>query len=322
MAGTPPVRRTLPGTGMSCSGRSAAAADPQNAAATNTELTSRPAPGARNAQLPPDILVDRHLVRAERFLADGDPTAALQTMNEILALHEDHDVVLADDFDFQYAQVAFVAGRTQTAITSLNEPLGAVGREGELYREALELLDSAEGRLEREEAERGRARRRAEAERQRAEAERRRAARWGPRATCSGTARRAPRWWVLPGSAAALGRYEVTVGEYREFASATSGRGGQRLFTPRRWQRRRPLLAEPGLSPDGPPSRDMRGLERGPGVCVLVTSRGAPVRSATTGATDWACRTYSGTWPSGCRPAPWTTVGAVSRPSVSASRGH
>ncbi len=28
---------------------------------------------------------------------------------------------------------------------------------------------------------------------------------------------------VLPGSAVALGRYEVTVGEYREFASATSG---------------------------------------------------------------------------------------------------
>ena len=124
MAGALPVRRTLHGTGMSRSGKSAAAADPQNAAATNTEPTSRPAPGARNAQLPPDILVDRRLVRVERLLADGDPIAALQTMNEIVALHEDHDVVLAGDFDFQYAQVAFAAGRTRTAVTSLTSTSG------------------------------------------------------------------------------------------------------------------------------------------------------------------------------------------------------
>ena len=37
----------------------------------------RPAPGSANAQLPPDILVDRPLLRAER-LADGDLTAALE----------------------------------------------------------------------------------------------------------------------------------------------------------------------------------------------------------------------------------------------------
>ena len=54
----------------------AAEAAPQNAAATNTEPMSRPPPGSANAQLPPDILVDRHLLRAERLLADGDLTAA------------------------------------------------------------------------------------------------------------------------------------------------------------------------------------------------------------------------------------------------------
>ena len=53
-------------------------AAPQNAAATNTEPMSRPPPGSANAQLPPDILVDRHLLRAERLLADGDLTAALE----------------------------------------------------------------------------------------------------------------------------------------------------------------------------------------------------------------------------------------------------
>lgn len=99
----------------------AAEADPRNAAATNTERTARPAPGSANAQLLPDIMVDRHLVRAERLLADGDPAAALEAMNEILVLQVEHDLVLDDDFHFQYAQVAFVAGRTERAIASLNE---------------------------------------------------------------------------------------------------------------------------------------------------------------------------------------------------------
>ena len=95
----------------------------------------------------------------------------------------------------------------------------AAGREGEFYREALELLDAAELRLEREEAERRRARRRAEAER-------RRVARWPPGhvfrdcETC-------PEMVVLPGSAVALGRYEVTLGEYRASASANRDGAGR-----------------------------------------------------------------------------------------------
>ena len=186
-------------------------ADPQNAAATNTEPTSRPAPGS--------------LVRAERFLATGNPTTVLQAMNEILALRHEHDVVLQDDFDFQYAQVAFAAGRTQAAITSLNEYLVAAGRYGK-------LLDSAEVPLEQEAAER----RPVEAERRRAEAARRRAARWPPGhvfrdcQTC-------PEIVVLLGSAVALGRYDVTVGEYRAFAS-TGGGPSQPLL--QRLQRPRP----------------------------------------------------------------------------------
>ena len=180
--------------------------NPQNAAETTT------------VQLPPEILVDRHLLRAERLLADGNPAAALEAMNEILALQDEHALVLQDDFNFQYAQVAYEAGRTEAAISSLNEYLLAAGREGEFYREALELLDSAELRFEREEAERRRARRRAEAER-------RRAARWPPGhvfrdcETC-------PEMVVLPGSLVALGRYEVTLGEYRAFAAAIGGGAG------------------------------------------------------------------------------------------------
>ena len=196
----------------------AAAIEATNAAETNTQQRTHAGGGDGTVQLPPEIMVDRHLVRAERFLADGNPAAALEVMNEILVLRDEHDLVLQDDFNFQYAQVAYEAGRTETAISSLNEYLVAAGREGEFYREALELLDSAELRLEREAAERRRARRRAEAQR-------RRAARWPPGhvfrdcETC-------PEMVVLPGSVMALGRYEVTLAEYRVFAAATGGAGG------------------------------------------------------------------------------------------------
>ena len=201
----------------------------QRALETNIASASRAATGTGNMQLPPEVLLDRHLLRAERLLADGEPAAALEAMDEVLALQEEHDLVLEDGFDFRYAQVAYAAGRTQMAIASLNAYLVTAGREGEFYREALELLDSAEVRLEREAAERRRARRRAEAERRRVEAARRRAARWPPShvfrdcETC-------PEMVVLPGSVLALGRYEVTLGEWRAFVSATGGGDEWRMY--------------------------------------------------------------------------------------------
>ena len=195
-------------------------------------------------QLPPEILVDRHLVRAERLLAAGDADAALEAMNEILALQQEHDLVLADGFRFQQARAAFAAGLTQAAITSLNEYLVAAGREGEFYREALELLDAADLRLEREA--------------QQVEAARRRLARWPP-----GEAFRdcdvCPEMVALPGSRLALGRYEVTVGEYRAFASATGGGGGRGCED--RW----------GNHDDGASWREpvgFRQTDRHPVVCV------------------------------------------------------
>ena len=195
--------------------------------ATGEKLT--PAPNLRSAavasalsataiQLPPEIMVDRHLVRVDRLLAADDPGAALEAMNAILALQEEHDLELGNDFPFRYARVAFAAGRTETAIASLNEYLVATGREGEFYREALQLLDSAEVRLAREES-----------DRLRAEAEGRRAARWPPGEVFQ-DCETCPEMVVLPGSRLALGRYEVTLGEYRTFAAATGGGAGGDCF--------------------------------------------------------------------------------------------
>ena len=96
------------------------------------------------AQLPPEIMVDRHLIRAERLLSGDESGAALAEMDTIIALREKHDLEVPGDFDFKYAEVAFAAGRAAAAIASLNDYLLAAGRSGEFYRQALELLDKAE----------------------------------------------------------------------------------------------------------------------------------------------------------------------------------
>ena len=125
-----------------------------------------PAPAPRPGELPPEILIDRRLVRVDRLLAQDDHRAAHEVMNEVLALQREHEVALPVEFHFKYAQVALAAGLPETAITSLNAYLLAAGREGEFYRDALELLESAEEVVRRADADRGRA----EAERCRVEA--------------------------------------------------------------------------------------------------------------------------------------------------------
>ena len=127
-------------------------------------------------------------------------------MNEVLALQEEHDLELGHGFHFQYAQyarVAFPARRTEAAIASLSEYLIAAGRDGEFYREALQLLDAVEARLPEDQ----------------------RAARWPPGGAFR-DCEECLEMVVLPAGRLALGRYEVTVGEYRAFATATGGGAG------------------------------------------------------------------------------------------------
>ena len=100
--------------------------------------------GVQAAQLPPEIMADRYLLQAERFLAEGDHVAALDAMNEVIVLQSEHNLTLPDEFDFKYAQVALSVGLNDAAIDSATRYLVAAGREGEFYREALELLDEAD----------------------------------------------------------------------------------------------------------------------------------------------------------------------------------
>ncbi len=99
---------------------------------------------AAAAQLPPEILADQYLLQAEQQIAKKDHQAALESLQKILALQKEHGLTLPEAFHLKHAQVAFAAGSFSVALDSVNQYLVTVGREGEFYRQALELLNRIE----------------------------------------------------------------------------------------------------------------------------------------------------------------------------------
>lgn len=103
---------------------------------------------ALSAQLPPDIQADRYLVRAERQIEQQDYSAAKESMDRILRLQQEHGLEVPEEFFFRYAEVVERLGLYDEAIVSVTKYLTLVGRSGNHYREALELLDKAEAAAE------------------------------------------------------------------------------------------------------------------------------------------------------------------------------
>ena len=130
---------------------------------------------ARGAELPPEIAVDRLLVRAEWQAQEGEHRAALATLNEVLALVEEHGMAAPDAFWFRHAQAASVAGEHAQSVESATRYLTAAGRGGEHYLAALELLEKSDREAqvlrEREAAEREERERHLQAQRKRRQAE-------------------------------------------------------------------------------------------------------------------------------------------------------
>ena len=96
------------------------------------------------AQLPPEIMVDRYLVQAERELNGGNPAAAVETLGLILDMQEEEGLAIPDDFWFKRAQASYLAGLYNLAVESVIRYLEITGRDGERYVAALELYDAAE----------------------------------------------------------------------------------------------------------------------------------------------------------------------------------
>lgn len=99
------------------------------------------------AQLPPEVMVDRQLLHAERLMAQGDSVRALEAMDKVLSLQQDHDIALPEEFDFKYAEVALSAGSLRAAMDSVNRYLKMAAREDRFYRDALELSLDIEASL-------------------------------------------------------------------------------------------------------------------------------------------------------------------------------
>ena len=99
-----------------------------------------------SAQLPPGIMVDKHLIHAEQLYAAKDYAEAINVMEKIIALQKEHSLTLSDEFYFKYAQVALAADSTRIALESVTRYLSATGDEGEFYKEALALMLKAEGK--------------------------------------------------------------------------------------------------------------------------------------------------------------------------------
>lgn len=101
--------------------------------------------GTAAAQLPPEIMVDKHLIHADQLNAARDFSAAFDVMQQIIALQRAHDLTLPDEFHFKYAQVALAADSNRIALQSVSQYLAVAGKEGRFYKEALALLLKAEG---------------------------------------------------------------------------------------------------------------------------------------------------------------------------------
>ena len=98
-----------------------------------------------SAQLPPEIMADKHLTHAEQLYAAKDYEDAFNVMEKVIALKKEHNLTLSDEFHFKYAQVALAADSTRIAIESVGRYLSATGKDGEFYKEALALMLKAEG---------------------------------------------------------------------------------------------------------------------------------------------------------------------------------
>ena len=173
------------------------------------------------AQLPPEIMLDGHLLRAEDAVRERDLAAARAAMDRIGDLLEEHEIDTPPTYHYRYATVWNALGAWDQSLASAVRYLELTGRDGEHYLDALTLMNRATAEIEH--IERARELRAAEEERARAEEARARAAtktcarrRSRPRRT-DGLRRRVPPagfGWARPTDKTAIGcspRTEVRI---------------------------------------------------------------------------------------------------------------
>ena len=96
------------------------------------------------SQLPPEIELDRFLMKADQAVEDRDAQAARSAMERVVALQEEHGMEPALEDHFRCAQAWQLAGESQRALVAVTTYLQLLGRDAPNYREALRLLNEVE----------------------------------------------------------------------------------------------------------------------------------------------------------------------------------
>ena len=102
------------------------------------------------ADLAPTVQADLYLIQTEDYIKQKNYAGAQEAMEKILALQEQHELTIPEEFHFKYAQVLDLAGQYEDAVAAVTHYLEVAGRGGAHYRDALTLLhmasQSAKGR--------------------------------------------------------------------------------------------------------------------------------------------------------------------------------
>ena len=106
--------------------------------------SSRQGASAPADPLPPDIVADRYLRKAEQAVRDGDIAIALLAMERLEALQREHGLESAPEDHYRHAQAWEAAGEPEHAMESAVRYLRLRGRDAEHYTEALDLMNRAE----------------------------------------------------------------------------------------------------------------------------------------------------------------------------------
>ena len=80
--------------------------------------SSRQGASAPADQLPPDIMADRHLLRAEQAAREGDSASARAAMERLLTLQREHGLESAPEDHYRHAQAWEAAGEPERAMES------------------------------------------------------------------------------------------------------------------------------------------------------------------------------------------------------------
>ena len=104
---------------------------------------------AAAAQLPPEIMADRHMVRLDRLISEKRFREAYQLTSEVADFCEKHNLELGHEFYFKQARIANSLGLLKEAITALHTYLNKAGKEGGALRRCLAVAGSDGRKAER-----------------------------------------------------------------------------------------------------------------------------------------------------------------------------